>query len=286
MLPIVIFLDIDGTLIGDISPQVCEWEILTKVDRSKLPRFKQSLIDTLSNGLLRPHIAEFLMNVKKKYECVEFFVYTASNTAWANFLVPCIEKAIGINFQRPVFARNNCLIRRSEFLKSLDCVMPVVVRKLRPIYPMVSVKALKSRVAIVDNNNVLVKSEEHRCIKCPTYNFVYHYDVLSKLDLSALKAKYMEIVPILISYGFFPRVSQQKTFSLRAFLTNYHERLYSSIRDNVHEMKNSSNDRFWLHLMKVLHKMDIQHLKEASVKEINTMLGKQIHKQKAASITQ
>jgi hypothetical protein len=277
-LPLVLFIDVDGTLIGDISPQVCEWEILSKFDKFKLRAFKAHLIDTLVNGLLRPHIADFLMDVKKKYDHVEFFVYTASNTSWANFLIPCIEKAINMQFQRPYFTRNNCLFKNSEVQKSLDCVLPVVTRRLRTAYPNMNNKMMKNRIGIIDNNNVLVRGETHRCIKCPTYSFVYYYDVLGKMELSTLMKRYVEISEILSNYGLFPRISAKSSFSFRAFLTNYHQKLAECVREHARNLKLSNNDKFWVFLGNIIHKIELEDLKESSIKSINKSIQKQVHK--------
>lgn len=274
MLPMVLFIDVDGTLIGDISPQVCEWEILTRFDKSKLRAFRQSLIDTLENGLLRPHIADFLMDLKKRYPQLEMFIYTASNSAWAHYLVPCIEKVTRVPFQRPLFTRNNCIVKGMEFQKSLDCVLPTVIRRLKHAYPQMTLKNMKNHVAIVDNNNVLVRNEVHRCIRCPTYNFAYYYDVIGKLELSTLMKSYSEVSHFLANYGLFPALSPKTSFSMRSFLTSYHQKLYGVVKARSRELKRSEGDTFWIVLSKVLRKMALEDLQEASIRTINRSIEK------------
>lgn len=277
MLPLVIFLDIDGTIIGDILPQVCEWEILETFDRSKLSSFKQSLIEMLQCGLLRENLSDFLTIMKKSHEHAEFFIYTASDTKWAQFLVPCIEKAIGFQFNRPIFSRKHCISKTNEYRKSLNSVLPLVTRRLSPRYKMMNTKAMRNRVAIVDNNNVLVNGEMHRCIKCPTYEFTYHYDVLAKIGVRLLSKHYVEISHILGRHQLFPETSEQHNshMSFSSFRIKYFESLYAAVLASAKQNKKTKQqDKYWIDLLNTIQTARLESFKENAVYALNRALQK------------
>lgn len=266
MLPLVLFLDIDGTLIGDVLPQVCEWEVLSRFDAAKLPAFKKHLIEALKAGLLRPNVSDFITSLRARYEHIEFFIYTASDMTWANFLIPCIEQIIGFKFNRPLFSRKHC---ESNKKKSISKVLPSVVRSLKGTYSGVTVKSLKNRVAIVDNNNVMVDGESHRCIKCPTYNFAYLYDVLARIDVLKLIKNYQEIISILQRYELY--LSTLIPTSFNSFKARYYKYLAKRVQYyNAFGQKVFAQDRLWVHLMNVLSKMQLEDLRSPIIEKINT----------------
>lgn len=266
MAPLVLFIDIDGTLVGDVTPQVCEWEIIETVDKSKLPSFRCGLIDVLVHGLLRPNVADFLTGMKRISPDIEFFVFTASDMRWANFLVPCIEKAIGIKFNRPIFTRNHCIDQR----KSLDCVLPHVLRRLKKQHPKLSMKNMRERIALVDNNDVLVPCESHRCIKVPTYSFAYYTDILSKLAPRTIEKNHFEIATILERYD----MSSHKGVAsdVEVFRSEYYKRLGSLVASSATAGHSGSDNNLWMRLLSVIKSLHPDDFKEGTVKRINKML--------------
>lgn len=273
--PLVLFVDIDGTLIGDVTPQVCEWELIMTHDPSKLPMFRNHLIEVLRVGLLRPNIADFLSSLRDKR--IEFFIFTASDTHWANFLVPCIEKVIDFKFNRPIFTRSQCISANMDLNKSLDKVLPTVTKKLKLKYSGVSEKALKQRIAIIDNNNVLIQSEMQRCINCPTYDFTYYYDVLSRFDIKTLSLRYVEMATVLYHHGLFPFVPTfGMNMSFSKFRSLYYKMISKAIIQASTKGKSSRNqtDDIWLKLMHVLKNKDLIDLSESTVSSINRNVRK------------
>lgn len=277
MLPLVIFLDIDGTIIGDILPQVCEWEILENYDRAKIPAFRQNLVEMLQCGILRENLADFLTMMKKTHDHIEFFIYTASDMKWAQFLVPCIEKAIGFQFNRPIFSRKHCISKTAEYKKSLSSVLPFVTKRLSPKYKLMNTKSMRNRVAIVDNNNVLVNGEMHRCIKCPTYDYTYHYDILARLSLKVLGSHYGEIASILSRHQLFPEfyVSSNNHMTFTTFRVKYYEALCGAIMSSAKQNKKAvRQDKYWIELLNIMQTANIESLKENVVYTLNKALHK------------
>jgi len=269
MAPLVLFIDIDGTLVGDVTPQVCEWEIIETVDKSKLSSFRCNLIDILIHGLLRPNIADFLTGVKRIIPDIEFFVFTASDMRWANFLVPCIEKAIDIKFNRPIFTRNHCIDQR----KSLDCVLPHVLRRLKKQHPKISMKSMRERIALVDNNDVLVPCESHRCIKVPTYGFAYYTDILSKLAPRTIEKNHFEIATILERYNM-SSCHKGVASDVEVFRSEYYKRLGSLVASSASSVSGRSDNDLWLRLLAVMKALHPDDFKEGTLKKINKMMKK------------
>lgn len=241
-MPFFYFFDIDGTMVGEVLPIVVEWEILTKYDKGKIPQFRKNVITQLQNGLLRPHLATFIDSIKSRSDVCKFFVYTASESKWAHFLIGCIESFIGLKFERPLFTRNHCLGSRDYYQKSLHKVGAVVLKKKGMGGTL---KDFVSKAVLIDNNKVLIDSKN--IIQCPTYPYKDTYDVLRLVSESVLHDNFIEIASILMSYGFYPRLDAPKTYSYHVFKSLYFSHIGSQIKDNIKSLRLIKDD-FWLKL--------------------------------------
>ena len=186
-------LDIDGTLIGDVSLFSISYNMIKPVPKSKviLNRLKRNLIYALKNGLMRPHLPQFIKYAKKQYN-LKLFIYTASTYNWAHFLVPCLEKVLGVKFERPLYTRNECT--SYTMLKNLEYVSKHADDKI----PMI----------MIDNNKTLYrKVDKSRLIKCPTYNFRYYYNPISVFTYSEIVTNFESIIKILKDLNIFVKVN-------------------------------------------------------------------------------
>lgn len=265
-LPIVILIDIDGTLIGDITPQVCEWEIINRFDKQKVKLFKKHLIDQLKDGLLRPGFSTFVDQVKLSYPNAEFFLYTASEAKWAGFLVPCIEYVSGVKFQRPIFTRQQCIKDDGDCKKSIAKIAPTMYKKIKDKYN-VSLQDMMANTILIDNTKVLLKAEERRLLLCPTYSHVILRDVTKLLDYDIIKNNYQTIANIMIQYNMFPNREDRET-SLTTFMALTYKHLYQLI-SHVSGKKCVETDNFWYLLGSLFTKYDINSFRDALVKGFN-----------------
>jgi len=277
-LPYVIFFDIDGTLIGDIAAQVCEWSLLKTYDSGKLSQFKKNLIVQLSHGLLRPNLSNYIDFLKMRHDRSELYIYTASDPKWAAFLIPCIEAVSGVKFNRPIFARNHCLIVNQEIKKSLAKVLPKVLVKLKREYESISLSDLKHQSILIDNNHVLLKNESSKCILCPSYTYSEMYDSTRLISEDILHNNFVEISMVLATYGMFPNISNTKQFSYQVFKALYFNNLGKNITTSISQLKlNDSSssstvkkpDQFWNRLGSVMSKMEYTNLKDSVIRSIN-----------------
>lgn len=331
----VLLLDLDGTLVGKVNSLVCEYEMhmaLAQAQRLQQQRaennksggagrnsngngngndadappprgavskaVKESIIARLRYGIIRPHVHEFCRSLPPG---VELFVYTASDTAWATFFVPCIETALDVRFNRPIFTRKNCV----EFRKSITRLQPALLRALRGKYQCLrSVADLRDRVLLIDNTADVMQDarETSRVVVCPTYTYNYIYDVLGRMDVDVLHRKFMRLMPVLASAGLYPAASRadglagqargsdrgsSASNSYQRFSAIYHRHLSRALAVAMPgNLAVLAGDRFWLRLLHALQSLLQMHsprtqgsgaypacLTEAAVAELNRAVG-------------
>jgi hypothetical protein len=235
-----IFFDLDGTLVGDVLPLIVEWDLITRFEKGKIQQFRKNVIAQLQNGLLRPHLATFIDTMKARYEneC-KFYIYTASESKWAHFLIGCIETYIGFKFERPLFTRKHCITSSREYQKSLHKVAAIILTKKG------NVKEFVSNSVLIDNNKILVDSRN--LVLCPTYAFKDVYDVLRLISESVVHDNYIAIAQVLMEHGFFPQIDAPKTYSYHVFKSLYFTHLGSEIKENIKNLKLIKDD-YWLKL--------------------------------------
>lgn len=254
MSPFIFFFDIDGTLVGNVTPQIAEWDLINRYNKSNMHIFKKNLIAHLENGLLRPHISTYLDSLRLKGDC-EFFIYTASNPEWANFLVNCIETIIGIKFNRPIFNRSHCTVNENSYMKSITKISNIVFKKLKSKYPEKLKKNsnVLEHSVLIDNNRVLIKKEEAHLYECPTYNYIDAFDVTRSLNEKNLSTKFFEISKVLQLYGMFPKFNDH-TMSYNIFKTLYFSFLSEYLKNTIKINMKKKEDTFWLQIKNIEYK--------------------------------
>lgn len=280
--PLVLFLDLDGTIIGDILHVVAEKEIIATFcpgSAAAVKEMKASHVSRMRYGVVRPRFDSFLRRVEQCNKDptgprLELFIYTASEHSWAVYVVAIIEAAIGFKFNRPLFTRNHCHpLGDGTFHKTLAPLLPSVVGSLRRKGYTLSVAALDGRVALVDNNPSVIRTstDRVRLITCPTYNFVLAYDVLRQVDIDVMQSKYDQIADLLVSYGMYPGSGEKDSGtprSCRHFLRVYYAGLLARLRKTTRAENGAEiRDRFWVRLRTALlspsmvQSFDQQHVK-------------------------
>jgi hypothetical protein len=242
---LAIVIDIDGTIIGDIVPQVIEYDILNKYNKNGIRYFKKFLTDLLKTELIRPGLVSFIQNISKENNNVHFFIFTASDHKWANFLVPCIEAALNIKFSRPIFTRKHMSYckKTGSYRKSLKTILPQISKSVKC---QINLK----NCIMIDNNDTLVSDESKRLILCPTYEYVLYQDPLKFVPASVLKHNLQSIIMILKYVPFFENLKQNTEINL--FYANFY-----NIISKMHTINCSKEDKLW----KTLEDLIIKYLK-------------------------
>lgn len=171
--PLILLLDLDGTIQGNVWPQALEYETIETISNVTNTRLKYNeslLYQDLTNGLLRPYFKESILQIKNRHRNVEFFIYTASSDEWAHFLLPkilnhCFGRNNAVVINRPFFTRKHCMPNGK---KRIATVKPEIVASLKNKYP----NAKFNNIFMVDNNPVLFGQESQNLILCPTYDKV------------------------------------------------------------------------------------------------------------------
>jgi len=192
-LPFIIIFDIDQTIIGDITMQSIEnnlLEYIYNICKKKGINTKCQYIDLdmqyeLKNGLLRPYVREFIETCNKKFKNVEVFFYTNSTYKWTNkILGKNIEKALNIKVNRPFFTKENSMSQ--DIKKSLANVYPLIIKSLIKKYPLMKDQRnteyiLNNRTIFIDDIKDNIISYTNRQLVCSAYNYFSYYDIYEKL---------------------------------------------------------------------------------------------------------
>lgn len=197
--PLVILLDIDGTLLGDISPQVIMYELGNRLKgQTRLGFTGKNIEDRLQNGVIRPYFKSFIKELQEYG--VEFFIYTASQKKWAEYIIKLVEKANEVKFNRPLFTRNNCDLVNGEVQKSIQRVLPQVVKTLKRKYPGITRESMRNMVMAIDNTQVYNASESKFLLHCKTYDFMYPENIPLYISRSIFDKHNGMVMAILTSY--------------------------------------------------------------------------------------
>ena len=263
----IVILDLDGTIIGDIAPQVCEYELLCEHCPAKLKLLREFLLSQLRHScIIRPHFREFMHGMRAMG--VDTFVYTASESKWANFVVPLIEKAVGVKFGRPLFTRKDCRLVNGEYRKPTRGVLQAVVRKRQ-----CSVGDVRDRVVFLDNANVILQDSPTHVplVLCPTYSRTCHHDVTRFLTQDVLRRDPGAVVQKLVLYKMIQPVDQAVVLSAgRIQVLVLQQLLRHMARDAVRAAE--PVDSMWLKLRRLLGHPKLRGFDARTVGYLNAKL--------------
>jgi hydroxymethylpyrimidine pyrophosphatase-like HAD family hydrolase len=259
--PLIIFLDLDGTIIGPIDNQIAEWEIVNQLNKSikkfgihhkQIPYNVKSLRTNLKKNIIRPGFKKFLNSFSKKD--VQFFIYTASTYDWATFIVKNIEEALGIKMNRPIFARNSCIEESPQmYIKSLKKVMPKAKKSLSSIYSEEELD--NARCILIDNNNTLIYDEVDLLYRCSTYNGMAPYSDLLWIESYIMNKQvenmFMRILSVFLK-------CKECRYDIRS-------KLYMRLCDLSNQSANicqskSNKDTMWKHMYKIIMNKGINEI--------------------------
>ena len=254
--PLVFLLDLDQTIQGDVMNQVVEYKIIDHLNKNvnirkytsktKLYQDTTTLLEDMKDGLLRPHFKRFIVKMNRRYPNCEFFIYTASEKQWANFIVKVIQDTINTKFNKRVFTRDDCVYdeRTHTYMKSISHVSPDIFKALKNKYKLKGKASSYNfeHIHMVDNKNILYKPERSQLIRCKDYNKRIVIDVLRNVPKSM-----MENTHTLISEKLY-----NKTFNnLISFYRFHYDTIHEAKEhaDNVNNVK-YHKDKFWKKLLK------------------------------------
>jgi hypothetical protein len=204
LIPQIVILDLDGTLIGNTESIICYNEILNFVNQYMFTNerihvdFENFVKSALSRELSRPFFKEFYNTLHEKYEHVEIFIYTASKTQWANFMINCFEETHDVKFNRPILTREDCVGNAKHYSKSIKYVEHKILDALKCKYYKENIKIALDNLFIVDDTKEIYNDNDiTRLVKCPMYTNAVNVDVLELLPKDIVAKHYKHIAKIL-----------------------------------------------------------------------------------------
>jgi hypothetical protein len=250
--PIVVLLDFDNTIVGDVA--WLSWEYsLVRANHRRI-RYQHKLIeDDLNHGLIRPYFADFIKLMKSRYHNVEFFVYTASDKRWAEFIISKIEKVLNLRFHRPIFARDSCITINNSYYKSIEKIQKHLCSALKPKYGLLtSYKEFQSIVLIDNNPRSLIERDFQ--ITCPNYNYNQPINVLRHFNRPNIPVMAATLNKILSPKTSFPNTSGD------AFFHAYYAYLSLAYMNASIVNNKEKQDRFWKYMLKRMTKRNISEM--------------------------
>lgn len=253
--PLVILIDMDGTIIGDATSSACMHELECNLGSKRgLETYP------FKSRLIRPHVESFLKFMKSEYNCL-CFVYTAAEQHWASKVIACFEKETGVAFSRPIFSRKDCVFVDNVYRKSIQHVSP----KLRAILRKRKQKLTDQNVILIDNSDVLFPDSDYRRIICPTYAARVPMDILKRVEVQQIRNNANLVGRILFRYGFITKSSYK---SIDEMLSNY----YLSIAKALYEEEKSHDDTFWLDMESIFRTKRIDAFTKETLHHIRKVL--------------
>jgi NLI interacting factor-like phosphatase len=259
----VFLIDLDGTIIGDIGPQVVMWELSKASRKPNLIKFDmKGLYDKLLYGhIVRPGFVELVKYIQSVDGLV--YVYTASEKVWANVVVSQIEKAHGIKIERPIFTRKECIIQNKEFRKSIPYVTRLLLNSIKSKHsgyfdqPTSPKMDLKPFITLIDNTNVYSPHDQDNLVVCPTYTYRYPENLASQISFAQFKNNTNIVNEVLLKY--IPGYHATSDF------WTLQKRLSVFYVHSITAMKHVVKDTFWDDLMYFIK----AHPKHVHAKYIN-----------------
>jgi hypothetical protein len=290
-LPMVFILDWDGTIVGKVDFQSARFSMVKtmtrygyKVQQRDIPKAFQP-----NQGLVRPGFVGFVRAMKELYGSqAYFFIYTASDRQWALQEIPWVEKSHGIQFQRPIFTREDCSVDSSgNYRKKLQNIWPRIVRVLNarrgnPYPKATKDQILNERTLIIDNNAVYTDRAD-RLLVCPDYHYMVFEDLLDGFPESAfLNPNVQQYVYHLINEGLVcphasPVLVGGKDGHRRdpmSRMTKVFEWYAEKCKSIVHQNKQYQNDIFWVYLKKLIQKNAIHNYTHSIIQQLQNAIWK------------
>lgn len=225
--PKVFILDLDGTLVGNMTSILVYHDIVDLVNvrantngHAVLPcDTARVLQDAFVNGMARPGFLDFYERNKD----AKFFIYTAAATMWARFVIDGLEKHWGVKFQRPLFTREDCIRSPTHirYVKVVDMVLPRIEKSLGHTCD-------RNSITIIDDlPEAYVPMDRHLVFMCPCYMYgAGAVDVLEMLPKHIVLQYFNKILEVLENHMNM-QFDLEATRLHKSFMRQYRKHMWS-----------------------------------------------------------
>lgn len=268
--PLIIIIDIDGTIIGDIRPQVMLYEInaaIRKIDKKINIFNNKDFQEKLQNGIIRPYFIKFIKKIKEQNQNIEYFIYTASEKQWATFLISHIEKNMNIKINKPIFTRDHCNNINQNIQKSTLKIIPIIIKTLKKKYGLLKQNDIENRILIIENANVYEQSDIPKIVICQTYDFKFPENLPAVITESIFNNYSQIIIKNINKYIIFPYVTNYIEFQ-HIYYTYYVQYISSIMKSNTIQLQ----DKFFLYLTNIIIYKHISRFTPNTISYIKTKI--------------
>jgi hypothetical protein len=283
-LPYIFVLDWDGTIAGKVDFQSQQFVLHNALKKLgfKVQRTNPIPAAFFPNAkLIRPGFADFIKKVKQFYAPAEvyFFIYTGSERSWALHEIGWVEKTHGVQFQRPIFTRDNCTIEAGGSLrKSLKKVFISMMRSISKVrtYTSAERQAILDKHTIIIDNNAVYTDMTDKLLLCPGYDYAVFENLLHGLPAEA--KNHPDIQKIIFSFvnqGALCPMSRDTDDPMRVLAKQYGW-LAAKCQAIIDVNKQYEGDDFWTYLTRVLIKNNIRQFTPSIIKKIQDAVWKHV----------
>jgi len=169
--PLILILDIDQTIIGNVNTIEYEYRILTEYNDKKIllsyDNFLQSYVK--EHDIVRPYFIDFINFMKKKYKNVEIFLYTNSTYDRIAFIEPILRKKFKF---RKIYTRRDTIIFQKNILHIFEDICKILhlnIEKQKEI--------LQKFILFIDDIPNNLGDYNNKQIVCNEYKYYDYYDL-------------------------------------------------------------------------------------------------------------
>jgi hypothetical protein len=249
--PFIIIIDLDGTIVGDVTYQITSYNIISILKKNKHKvNNANSLPECYQNKkkLIRPYFIEFIKTVRRQISNCYIFVYTASDTEWAKKEISWIEKYNSdVSINRPLFTRTSCININGQYYKSISKILPKIQK-------VVNSHIDTNKILIIDDNSVYIDFQKNLLL-CPRYKHVLFNDIWNLIPKKALSDE--KIGRVLLKYinsNYLNPVCSKVCDSKTELKYKSHIWFLKKYKDCILCNQEQKNDKFWLYLSKFIQK--------------------------------
>ena len=280
-MPYIFVLDWDGTIVGkvDFQSNIFTLHQTLKQLGVKIPSSAKPLASVAeafgpNHKLVRPYFVDFIKAATAFYPQVHFFIYTASAKSWALQEIGWVEKTYGIQFARPIFTRDDCLLDRAgNYRKSITKVFPRICKAIAPFSPEMRKVILDKRLMIIDNRAVYIDGID-KLLLCPDYDYTVFDNLLDYIPESIRdKAPVQQLILSWVNQGLMcpmPGGTGQGD-SVRTMAKTY-TWLAAKCKSLAEINKAYENDDFWMHLTKLIAQNHLKTYSPSVIKQLQSAI--------------
>lgn len=184
-IPHIFIFTLKNTIIGNINCTEHLFYIIKEFNKNNYTynEDKDTIIEELEKGLLRPYFKDFIEIIKTKYKYYELYIHLKNYDNYLYFIIKNIEKICSVKFHIKDFSIIDNQIYKDGSL-SLINIFDIIIDDLQSKYPLLSKHKkiiFDKQLYYIDANYNNLNDYPNKQILCSSYNYEEEYDIQFKL---------------------------------------------------------------------------------------------------------